>query len=473
MKNIFSKTILFGAAILGLASCNFLQVEIVGKSDIDTFFAEASSLESAMYGVYHETFGLYDSYMLKYPEVAGDEIVLNPTESSWIQCHNFSLTSSDEATVLAYIWKGAYNVINNCNEILHYGPKLLNAFPNQAETTSSWIAQALFIRALMHFDLCRSYAQDYAYSADASHLGVVVMDHIPSLSETISRTSVADVYKQIVKDLNDALDTFPEGSGLNVNFVSPLACKALLARVYLYMGQWEEAASAASEVIGKVPLVDRSAYKAMFCTRTPSADESIFRLNGNLQGHSLYNFYYYENPSARPSARVRDLMASDDIRASILDYSATYPNIAMKYTCLDDVTTDEERYYNPIILRVSEMYLIRAEANCNLGFPEKSEEDIKTLQARARGKSATEISLNWTDAASMEKIIEEERVRELCFEGHRFFDLARRHQNIERTSDTQSSVSRLNYPDYRFALPIPAVELEANHDMQPNPDSND
>lgn len=460
-------------AALNFTSCNFLNVEVIGKSDIDSYFAEVSSLEPAMYGVYHETFGLYDSYMLKYPEVAADEIVLNSTESNWIQCHNFTLTSSDESTVLAYIWKGAYNVINNCNEILFYGPKLREAFPEQAAEADRWIAQALFIRALMHFDLCRSYGQDFSYTADASHLGVVIMNHIPSLSETIARSSVAEVYSQIIKDLNEAIDTFPEDYNSSVYFVSPLACKALLARVYLYMGEWEKARDAASEVIAAVPLVDRSGYKSMFCTRTPSSDESIFRLNGNLLGHSLYNFYYYENPAARPSSRVKELMAEDDIRASILDYSTTYPDIVMKYSCLDDVTTDEERYYSPIVLRVSEMYLIRAEALCKLGQNEKAAEDIKALQSRARGRKTSEISISWSDAASMEKIIEEERIRELCFEGHRFFDLARRHQDIIRTSDTQSTVTRLEYPDYRYILPIPAVELEANKAMQPNPDSND
>lgn len=464
------KHILFGAALLSLASCNFLQVEVVGKSDIDTYFAEMSSLEPAMYGVYHETFGLYDSYLLKYPEVAGDEIVLNSTETNWIQCHDFTLTSSDETTVLAYIWKGAYNVISNCNEILHYGAKLRSEFPSQADIADKWIAQALFIRALMHFDLCRSYAQDYTYSEDASHLGVVMMDHIPGFSETISRTSVAKVYEQIIKDLKDALNTFPENFNESVYFASPLACKALLARVYLYMGKWEDAATAAGEVIDRIPLVDRNSYKAMFCTRTPSSDESIFRLNGNLLGHSLYNFYYYENPSARPSARVRDLMKDGDIRNSLLDYSGDCPNIAMKYTCLDEVTTDEERYYSPIVLRVSEMYLIRAEAYNKLGRDEKAAEDIAALQSRAFGNS---VMLEWEDSASMAQIIENERIRELCFEGHRFFDLARRHKDVVRTSDTQSSTLTLAYPDYRFVLPIPAVELEANKAMQPNPSSND
>jgi len=472
MKTIILKSILLGVTAASLTSCNFLKVKVVGKSDISTYFAEMSSLEPAMYGVYHETFGLYDSYMLKYPEVAGDEIVLNSTEAAWIQCHNFTLTSSDESTVLAYIWKGAYNVINNCNEILHYGPILRETYPEQADVADKWIAQALFIRALMHLDLCLSYGQNYTYTADASHLGTVVMDHIPSLSEVIKRASVHDVYKQVIQDLEKALKTFPEGYSSSVYFVTPLACKALLARVYLYMEDWEKARDMAGEVIAAVPLVTRSAYKNMFCTRTPSSDESIFRLNGYLLGHSLYNFYYYENPSARPSSRVRDLLTSDDIRLSMLDYSTEHPNIAMKYTCLDPVTSDEERYYNPVILRVSEMYLIRAEANCKLKDNDEAAKDIKALQARARGKDVKDISLTWTDQASMEKIIEEERIRELCFEGHRFFDLARRHQDVVRTPDTQSSVMRLMYPDYRFVLPIPAVELEANHDMQPNPSSN-
>ena len=56
----------------------------------------------------------------------------------------------------------------------------------------------------------------------------------------------------------------------------------------------------------------------------------------------------------------------------------------------------------------------------------------------------------------------------MCFEGHRFFDLARWNDDIVRSEDTNSIVKKLDYPDYRFALPIPRVEMDANPDMEQN-----
>ena len=61
-----------------------------------------------------------------------------------------------------------------------------------------------------------------------------------------------------------------------------------------------------------------------------------------------------------------------------------------------------------------------------------------------------------------------ERMKELCFEGHRFFDIARRHESVSRDSGSNARAKTLSYPDYRFALPIPRVEMDANPAMEQN-----
>ena len=474
MGRMYHRICLAAAAAVAAVSCNFLKVENVGKSDIEGFFSEVPALQAAMYGIYHNIYSLYDSYLITYPEVASDELVLSETAASWVPFHNFTANSSDESTALGYIWKNAYSVINNINELLHYAPALRESFPEQAATVDNIIGQAYFCRALMHLQLCLCYGQNYSFTPAASHLGVPVVDHILGLTEEIARDKVVDVYAAIIADLNSALKAFPAGGDYSSRyFASPLACKALLARVYLYMGKWADAENIASQAMAARPLTARSAYKALFCTRTPSDDESIFRINGMQLGTSQYKFYYYEEPQARPASRVKDLLTDpDDVRGQLLRNGEKWGDVVMKYCCTEDVLA-EDRYYSPIVLRESEMYLIHAEACCMQGRTGDAENDLKALLARATGRNASEIVLQYSDADGMMQLVEQERLRELCFEGHRFWDITRRHADLVRGGDTRSTVRSITYPDYRLVLQIPSVELDANAAMINNPTSND
>ena len=93
------------------------------------------------------------------------------------------------------------------------------------------------------------------------------------------------------------------------------------------------------------------------------------------------------------------------------------------------------------------MYLIRAEANCYLpGGETTAANDIKALQARALGKQPSEINLVYSSVEDLLKLVEKERIKELCFEGHRLFDITRKKQNMVRESSTNSIVKIKTYP---------------------------
>ena len=132
-------------------------------------------------------------------------------------------------------------------------------------------------------------------------------------------------------------------------------------------------------------------------------------------------------------------------------------------------STAENRRCDPFILRVSEMYLIHAEAMClGQGDTKTASDDLKAIQARALGKAASEINLVYTGTDGLDRLIQEERAKELCFEGHRFFDLKRRHEDVARPSTTTSTLRLLKYPDYRYVLPISQLEMQANDSMTQN-----
>lgn len=471
MKKIIN-LILSLSLLMANMSCSFLEVERIGKSDIQTYFSEVSALEPAMNGIYNLMFSFYDRYHILYSEICADALILSASSGgTWVDYQNFVATSNYETSAVGYIWKSGYEIINNANQVIHWAPVLKESYPHDVEMIDNVTASAYFVRALIHFDLCRVYGQNYTYTDNAGHLGVAIRNKIPSLSETIARSTVKQCYQQCLDDINMALQTYSNCT-YDAFRPTPLACKALLARIYLYMNDMTNAEKYASEVIAQKNLTPRNEYLEMFCDPQEVGEEAIYRLNGFDQTNSLNSMFDYLSPDARPASGLLAKFADDDIRKQLFSYSYSgtdYPNVMLKYTCTADVKSDEDRYYNLSVFRLSEMYLIRAEARCALGILDGAESDLKALIARATGRNASEIDLAWSTANELDSLINEERQKELCFEGHRFFDIARRHEDLIRDGSTTSIVSRLEYPDNRFVLQIPYVEIDANHDMQQNP----
>lgn len=451
------------AALLIVSSCHFLEVEHVGKSDIDSFYSEPEAVKAAVYGTHKLAYDVFDKYILLYSEIASDELVLSADQAAWVLIQNFELTPDDEISAMGYIWKNGFQVINNTNQIISHVPDLKAQFPNNAEELDNYCAMAYFLRGLMHFEMCQCFGQTYSFTNDASHPGIPVITRALSLNEKIGRNTVAQVYQQVESDLKTALNMFNTSLTPSRYLPCPTACNALLARYYLYKGMWREAEQYATKVIDAVPLSPASDYADMFCAmREPSVNEIIYSLNGQRRGKGIcYAMYNHIEPKARPSSRVTILFEEGDIRESVV--SVDGDAACMKFNVPDH--SDNEAYSNIPLLRSSEMYLIRAEALNRLGETPLAVKDIEDLQKRAMGH---EVTLGSMTADQMDDLIEEERIRELCFEGHRLWDLARWHKNIERTPDHSSTVSTLAFPDYRFILPIPSVEMEANDQMTQN-----
>lgn len=459
-----------------LSSCHFLEVEKIGKSDIETYFSDISSLEPAMNGLYSLTFSLYDKYLIPYAETTADNVIVTKDKGGiWIDYQNFATDLTYETSAVGMIWKNAYNIINNANEILYYAPKLLQENPGSSDLVHNVVGGAYFIRALTHFNLCLVYAQNYTFTSDASHLGIALRDKIPSLSETVERVSVKDTYSLILSDLDAALNSF-SNCNYTSEYATPLACKALKARVYLYMNNWKKAAELASEVISEKRLETREQYEKMFCDPSFLSDEIVLRLNGKSQSATMYGLCQYDSPTLRPADKILSLFnGSDDIRGKMFswDKSGTiYDKIILKYAVTASVASDEERFNNLNLFRASEMYLIRAEANCNRGNTADAADDIKTLEARALGIGKDAVTLSFNSKEELSKIISEERQKELSFEGTRLFDITRRHETLARDESSTATLKVLPYPDYRFILQIPRIEVEANPVIQQNPTKN-
>ena len=483
VKNIFK--VLALSATLSLSGCeDFLTVPTIGKSTIETFFAELDGLRAANRGLHRSLTEFYDDEYVRYPEIMGDmvDVVrLNANEQT-IRIYDYLSIPADDAGFPRNVWRKGYDVISNANNMLYYGEPLYESFAHNKAEIDMIFAQALFIRALATFDLCQIYGHSYIYTSDASHLGVPVVTWVPGFEDIIARSTVAQTYTQVLKDLDSAIALFAKSQKPeSVYYANELACKALKARVYLHKGDWTNAAAMAEEVMGEVELTPHDKYIDMFRdAASVVGEEAIFRLNFYDVSSSMNALC---DPSrvikVEPATKLLNLFEEGDIRKDLLTYIPESTETEMiqpsynafcKYCAYKRITDERNRRTDLFVLRGSEMYLIHAEALCRKATPdlEGAAADIKALQARAKGVDASEITLTYANAEELLKIIEDERVRELNMEGHRLFDITRLGQNLVRGSSTTSTMKTLEWPDYRFVLPICQTEMDTNEAMIQN-----
>lgn len=472
-----TKILYIALLYLSSLSCSFLEVETVGRTTIPNFFSDVNGLKAGLTGCYSEMFNYYSSEFYKYPEVAGNMVDLKmiTAEPDMINQFNFTSDAEQETGAVGYIWRKILETLANVNNLLEYCPAVLEKYPAHKKEIDLIKAQALFMRAICHFDLCRVYAQPYNYTSDASHIGIPVLTVTPGPDDLPSRVSVNDVYTQIITDLKESEQLFGNTSMQNAYLISKDAVQALLSRVYLYMEDWDNSISYSSAVIANIELAQGQDYLGMYSNLT-AGKEAVLRLNGGLKSKTLGTaFYSSTSPVAVPADTLMKLFDNPkDMRLRLFEAEAGVEGkfFTKKYFIAITYTPDEERY-DPFILRVSEMYLNRAEAYLQKNLLFDAETDIKVIQARALGENVSEIHLDYAGRDELFSILKKERAKELCFEGHNFFDIIRQKDDLTRGETTTSNIRFLPYPNDLFVLPIPQTELDANTNMVGNPSVND
>jgi starch-binding outer membrane protein, SusD/RagB family len=464
-KHTFLKPLRIGILALSLPiliGCSgFLEVIPVGKTTTPVFFSDMNGIRAAINGAYAKVYSYYNSEFYRYPEVAGNTLELN-NDKNMLNVFNFASTPDEDGAAVGQIWMDIYEAMSNINNILYYLPSLEEKFPGNRAELAQIKAQALFLRALCHFDVCRVYAQPYNYTAEASHPGVPVLLKTPEFYEYIERKPVHEVYAQIVSDLTASIQTFGSTAQVDVYHASKRAAQALLSRVYLYMEDWDKSIQYADSVLKTVPLSYGDDYLKMFSY--VSGNEAILRLNSYNLSQNVGTFY---SPT-RLNVIVSDTLYSlfndpADIRLRLFWKNGT-ARVSLKYR-------DSVEHLDPILLRASELYLNRAEAYLNKNLPDSAVKNMLVLMSRNLATNSNNIQLT-NDPAQLELLIKKERLKELCFEGHCFFDITRRKENLARSASTGSSILFLPYPNDLFVLPIPQKELDTNPKMTKNPTVN-
>lgn len=460
--------ILIAAAGLALGSCAKSFVDKTPASSVPTDEALNTSqlLSTALNGLYAELRNV-DQFGRDFP-ILGDLMA----DNIWLQYRNsgryvvqweYNTPVADQ--VSQNMWSESYTGIMQANQIIDAS--------DTGAAAATLKAQAYALRALLYFKLVNIYAGPYTF--DSSGLGVPLVLHY-NVSALPARSTVAQVYAQIVSDLNTAMVSAP--SYVSSAFLSHYAVEGLLARVYLYMGDYADAYAAAVDVIqgGQFTLVTPQALTAFWANPGVQTGgvEVMFEIDcdavNNNGTDDLGGFYEHGYADVFCDSALASLYSATDARAQLLLYGYTavgVPAIVVnKFP--NALNTDKD---NLKVIRLAEVYLIAAECANRMNRDADARQWLNALMAQRDPAFA-----GYPDSGTtlLAEIIQERR-KELAFEGDRFYDLQRLGQAVNRFSNTGDDPAgdALNIPFGYFSrlMPIPQQEMLRNPNIaqQQNP----
>lgn len=474
MNNKFFN-IIISLSLLGLVSCDDELTSLEPFTEVDpvSFLDNISAFENAVDGVYSQLWNYYASSgsgLQGMPDILSDNTIqVQSGRGSNDDYHDFRYGSNTLGAIPLY-WSEAYEAINAANVII-------SAIDNieDGEDKDNILAQTLAARAWAHFDLVRLYGKIPTQSADAdSSLGVVYVTFEAGDTGdpfiTPARELVSDNYTEIIQDLETASLLIAEDNGegrLNRNGVY-----GLLSRVYLYNGEYQKAIDAANEVTTALATADE--LSGVY-TDSNSAG-IVVELAVNTSSESDFEnvgVLYSQSDSANNILEFAidygffNGISDDDARKDVIQFVGV--NDGVEYNAIRKFLGEEGQVNGLVdikVMRASEVLLNKAEAQFELNLEADALSSLNELRALRYDPF---VPGNET-GEDLEDAIQYERRVELCFEGHRFFDLKRRGEDIVRSdfgevidgSGTAPEVLIIESESFRFQFPIPIVEINAN-----------
>ncbi|EHQ26277.1 RagB/SusD family nutrient uptake outer membrane protein [Mucilaginibacter paludis] len=316
-------------------------------------------------------------------------------------------------------WAKVYVNINACN-IIAYQATTLNDNPAELNRIRG---EALFLRANYYFYMVNTYAKAYNPVTAKTDLGVPLKTAEFVQDNLFTRSTVDSVYQQMITDLKNAETLLAGVTQSSIYHVDVNAVNILQSRIYLYMQDWANAAVAADKVIARKPMLyNLAGYQAHTSFFSASSPETVFTQGGNAMC-----FLMSENfpKTFQPSPDLMSLYQPTDLRRlafferdNLGKYRYTKMYISSTYN-----VQPVEVFADNFFMRNAEAYLNKAEAAAMAGNTADANTAINTLR-QSRFLPADYTPINLADV-SLINFIRDERRRELCFEGHRWFDLKR------------------------------------------------
>lgn len=441
---------------LWLSSCNKLLEIPESKNQVETpvIFADSVNASAAVVGIYY-TLGSSESIhnsFIKYMSLYTDEL-LHTTGDQTIDEFNQSKVPS--ANYLNKdLWGNFYSVVYQCNSVLE-GIESSKKLSLAAKSVLG--AEAQFLRAFANFYLLNLY----------DHIPLVLTTNV-DVNRRLGQTDPQLVYDQIVKDLLDAKLKLPASYiGNGKVRANRWAASALLARVYLYRESWIEAEKEATAVINSGLYSPLPVLNEVFLANSKEAIFQLWNPNGFVNdvtalipatGMSLPNY-----PVSMQL--VLDFDLTDGRRSNWLSKSeVTTDGVTEVYFTLGKYKNRNASTFHTeytMVLRLTEQYLIRAEAVAHLDRVSAAVNDLNVIRERATGLVPLDHQLS--KAGCLNAVLKERRLELFSEWGHRFFDLKRTRQLdpvLGSLKNTWKSTSE--------ALPIPQTEITYNSNLIQN-----
>ena len=460
-------------SVFAITSCDtddLLEANPTASLPPSEAFKDLSALNQTVLGMYSgmQTNSYYSYFMMAAPSIMGDNFQTREAgkRSEGLYRYNHTQEATNGSGAL---FTSGYYVIAISNAILAN----IDAVP--AESTSDvarkkqYNGEALAIRALTHFDMVRVFGKSYTVDNTGDAIPLILTEQTPQ--DLPTRATVKQVYDQVVIDLKAAINLLP--SSKIDGRINSWAAKALLSRVYLYMGMNAEALAMAQDVINNGPysLVSNGNYIASF--QEDFNNESIFEIANTSDDNPAFRegIAYVAAPSGShggygaiiSTKEFEDLISADvnDVRNGFFQsddsgnakgYYAKYPGKPGQGVGLSNIR----------VIRLSEVYLIAAEAAAKTSGNAKIY--LEAIATRAN-PAATVVAAPTVDDVLLE------RRKELALEGHRLWDALRNGKTITRNGGRHllGVLETVDATIEKAVFPIPEAERRKNGNLTQNP----
>lgn len=487
-KNIFVVALMF----LALTGCEleYFPPDELSNEQVNSSPELLANITNGTYSRLRESQYVRLRHFLQ--ELPGDELAWSKASGDHLS-NSYTYNHLVNSTACLQFWQRAYYGIYQANRVIE------SIDDNAAKDKLQLKGESLFIRALMHYDLVRIFSRPYSQSPE-TNLGIMIKDDTDR-NNLPARSTVKQTYEFIVGDLLRSAKLMTENK--SSVFASKEVAWALLARIYLYMEQNDKAIEYADKVInsGKYKMVKTVELAGYYQLSPENNSETIFAVkylpSENLGKSGIGSLYTREGWGEIFVTRTfLNLIYknSNDERLKFINPDFVYVNgnkvpdptepsgykvnkregyskyFNLKYTNQDGIAL----LASPVVLRLAEMYLIKAEAFAKTpGKEANAIAMVNFIRSRAGltgGQLFTSGDLKGYN--SILKVVLDERRLELAWEGHRAFDLFRNNMPLDRSFTNNEGWSGLReiLPTSNRIIPfIPEIEITLNPKLIQNP----
>jgi hypothetical protein len=488
------KKILFliiSLSLLILTSCEKEYLERIPTSSLaeKDLLSTVGGNHTLLHGIHRSTYtfyGTHDKFGQKSVDMAvdllGEDFFQSERGYGWfVAWYQYLDHRNINSTNLEWVWSYYYDIVDNANIILANIDNASDAALN-GPRVQFIKANALTYRAFSFYQLVQLYAQRYDIGGANTHLGIPIYTE-PTQTGKV-RSTVAEVYTQINKDLDDAITLFTSSTyaKVNVSEIDLRVAQGIKARVALTTGQYATAEAMAVAARTGHALVPATKYGygwnkadntewmwgAVLITEQQSSYASFFsHIDPYFGGYATLGNHKIA------STAVYDSMSATDERKLVFKTIAGKARVGKKFTGNGGYTaTGQSNWTNDYLyMKSGEMYLIEAEAIARQGGRDGDAQTALFNLVSKRDPSY--VKSVRTGEELLQEILMQRRI-ELWGEGFRFFDLKRLNLDLNRanlghTSSLWNAAGYFPAGDKNFVFLIPKQEMDANPNMEQNP----